>query len=110
MTMYKDWFRDYPVRAWELLQRTSAGAAVSNSEVTLLLSVGCLLLNAPYERLNITPAMRKRGLTHYQRDRERANNASLVNEFDRLFSIADGAEVPKRISQDSLTNLSGAKV
>lgn len=84
MTEYKDWFRDYPTRALSLLQRLSPHAEKAGHEVTLLVSIGSLLLTAPFERLTTNRLKIVRDLSHPQKDRQRSENAILVERFDRL--------------------------
>jgi hypothetical protein len=53
MTVYSDWLRDFPNRCIETLALLEPKARVHGREVTLLLSVGSILLNVPMERLKV---------------------------------------------------------
>jgi hypothetical protein len=53
MTVYRDWLRDFPNRCIATLDRLEPKAREHGREVTLMLSVGSMLLNVPLERLKL---------------------------------------------------------
>ncbi len=86
MTSYKDWVADYPKLALELLRRAYPDAEANELEVTLLLSVGSLLLSAPYERLKYRKDKSNEQIMHVAHDRFMEENEELVRKFDNLLN------------------------
>jgi hypothetical protein len=64
MTIYSDWLRDFPHRCIETLTLLEPIAREHGREVTLLLSVGSILLNVPMERLKLRLDKSKRPIEH----------------------------------------------
>ena len=108
MTAYEDWLRDYPARALRLMRDATPLAQASNLEVTLLLSIGSLLLIAPYERLRLRPKEARRGLTHVDKDRDKPENQGVVGILDELFgSDEQGAKFVEAVQFWGADGVSG---
>jgi hypothetical protein len=88
MTQYRDWLRDFPNRCIEVLELLEDDARMHGREVTLLLSVGSILLNVPMERLKERQDKWHKPIVHPVSQREPKNEVRMANEeLARKFNL-----------------------
>jgi hypothetical protein len=82
MTIYSDWLRDFPTRCTEVLAYLAPKAREQGREVTLMLTVGSMLLNVPWERLKEKDF--EHPMTGHPDEAAREANRELARRFNEM--------------------------